>query len=89
MGPQFPVPGGAHETQLPKGPVVGYTPSRDWVGGGDGFGMPVPSPQTMAKPTCFLALLLSTQPSHFQVPETVTVRPLGDWLIEVGYGVSS
>jgi hypothetical protein len=36
---------------------------------------PVPSPQSIATPTCFFEFDFDTQPSHFQVPETVTVSP--------------
>jgi len=51
--------------------------------------MPVPSPQSMATPTCFLELDFVTQPSHFHVPDTVTVRPAVVCVMVRGYGVSS
>lgn len=85
--PHEPVPGGAHETQVE--PLVGYTPSREVDGGGEGLAMPVPSPQSMAKPTCFFEFDFDTQPSHFHVPETVTVRPAVVVEMDMGYGVSS
>jgi hypothetical protein len=43
----------------------------------------------MANPTCFLEFEVVVQPSHFHVPDTVTVSPAVVWLMVRGYGVSS
>jgi len=68
---------------------VGYTPSSAVAGGGVMFGVPVPSPQSIANPGCLLVAVFVAQFVHAQVPLTVDVNPEATMLMDVGYGVSS